>query len=200
MLKKAVILGVSALSAMAMHHADININNTDIEGGIRFDMGEFNHAFDPETYMAGFRILAGDEENTDDLGRDIEPLYELNFLLQNSVAGNRNLRFGMGVKFEYTSVNNLDYMALPLGIEAAYRLPLNFALPIHVGGSFYFAPEVLAFSDAKYYREARIYADMEVIKYGSVTVGYRSIDTDYDVDNGDANYNSSLYAGFKFAF
>lgn len=198
MFKSALLLTVGAMSAMAMHQAEININNTDIEAGFRFDMAERNYAFDPETYMLGFHILAGDEDNSDDLGNDIEPLLEANFLLQNYVGSNKNLRFGMGIKFEYTAYNDFTYMSLPLGVEASYRLPINTSLPIRIGGTFYYAPEVLAFDDAKHYREARVYLDLEVIRYGSLTFGYRSIDTDFE--QGDATYNRALYAGFKFAF
>lgn len=196
MLKPIALLSTCALSALAMHTAEININNKDIEAGFRFDMAQQNYAIDPETYMFGLHIISGDPDHSDAV--DIEPLYEVNFLLQNRLTTNRDLRIGMGIKFEYTKLNSATYMALPLGIEASYRLPIGSVLPVNVGASFYFAPEVLSFNKAQNYMEYRIYTDIEVIKYGYITLGYRNIRT--DLTYRDMDYNDAMYAGFKFSF
>jgi len=39
MLKKLTMLSVCAASAFALHTAEININNKDLEVGAQFDMG-----------------------------------------------------------------------------------------------------------------------------------------------------------------
>jgi len=52
--------------------------------------------------------------------------------------------------------------------------------------------------NAKNFLEYRVSFDMEVIEHGNITVGYRSIQTNYVAR--DMSYNKSAYIGFKFAF
>ena len=57
-------------------------------------------------------------------------------------------------------------------------------------------------NDAKSFLQYGINLDIEVIQNGLVTVGYRNLDTNYNVSGRtmNANYNSSAYVGFKFKF
>jgi len=196
MLKKTALLGLCSLSAFAMHTAEVNLNNKDIEGSLRFDMGQFNPALAPETYMLGVRVLHGDDSHGD--ARDNDPLVEVNFLLQNSFRAVSGLTLGMGVKLDYTETGSQTYLAMPLGLEASYRLPGNLAVPLRLSSSLYYAPSSLAFDDADSYFEFRAGIDAEIVENGYIVAGYRTIDTDYD--RADMNYNHSVYAGFRFAF
>ena len=199
MLKKLTILSLCAASAMAVHIGELNINNTDVEAELRFDMGQFNTMLDPDTTYVGVRFMRGSEEHSDNALDEDKNLLEVNYLMQRPLDAHDALTLGIGIKVDHTTAGNLDFLAASLGIEAEYRLPT--AVPLYVGGAFYYAPEVLAFMDARHYVEGTVHVDIEVIQRGRVTFGYRNIETEYDVaGDGDVSFNKSLYGGFKFAF
>jgi len=201
MLKKLALLSITAVSALAMHTVELNVNEKDVEGRLRLDMGQFNDSVMTDTVFLGMALLHGSEDNSD---ANPKTLVEINFLMQRSISATDDaLTLGMGVKLDYTQLKfslspQQDYFALPIGIEANYRFPFDIAVPLHVGGSFYYAPEVLSFEDAKNYLEYRAYFDVEIIEGGKIRLGYRSIDTDTKKHN--INYNHSAYLGFKMAF
>lgn len=193
MLKKIGLVALCAASAFAMNSADININDKDLELGAKFDMGQFNDNVEPDTILIGARYLHGDEDNSD--VNDVDDYYELSFLMQNQM-GNEDLTLGLGLKLNSTK----DYSTVPLGVEAKYHVPADTGIPIYVNLGLYYAPSVLTMQDADKYLEYRAEADFEVIENGRVTLGYRVMNTDYDDERGDVEYNKSMYIGFKFAF
>ena len=199
MLKKLTILSLCAASAMAVHIGELNINNTDVEAELRFDMGQFNTMLDPDTTYIGVRYMRGSEEHSDDALTEDKNLLEVNYLMQRPVDAHDALTLGIGIKVDHTTAGDLDFLAASLGIEAEYRLPT--AVPLYIGGAFYYSPEVLSFMDARHYVEGTAHVDIEVIERGRVTLGYRNIETEYDVSgDGDVSFNKSFYGGFKFAF
>ncbi|MCD6258606.1 MAG: hypothetical protein J7J31_03270 [Helicobacteraceae bacterium] len=197
MLKKITLFAAAATSAFAMHSAQININDKDLELGARLDMGQFNHAVEPDTVFLGAKFLKADGENSDPKIENLEEFYEVNFLMLREIS-NSGLSMGLGVKMNYTQ----DFVSIPLGIEARYKLPISDVVPFYLGGSFYYAPESLAMKDAHSFQEYRFHLDIEVIKNANVTMGYRSLETNYEVNNhrDDFTYNKSAYIGFKFLF
>ncbi|WP_321778883.1 YfaZ family outer membrane protein [Sulfurimonas sp.] len=199
MLKKIGLLALCGVSAFAMHSVELNINDKDLEFGVKVDMGQFNEATDPDTVFLGAKLLHGSKDHSDaKSSSDLNDYYEVNFLMQRKVKST-DLVIGLGVKLNGTK----NYNTFPLGAEASYKLPFGDTMPLFVNGSIYFAPEVLSMQDAKNFLEYRVGLDLEVIKNGSVTLGYRSLDTNYISGKGysdDFNYNKSVYIGFKFAF
>jgi len=193
MLKKIGLVALCAASAFAMHTAEININDEDLEIAAQFDMGQFNDDVEPDTVLIGGRYLHGGEDNSN--VNDVDDYYEISFLMQNQM-GNEDLTLGLGLKLNYTE----DYSTVPLGAEAKYHLPLEKTIPIFINMAVYYAPSVLTMKDADKYFEYRMSADFEVIDNGKVTLGYRVMNTDYDDARGDVEYNKSMYIGFKFAF
>ena len=192
MFKKLGLMAVSAVSVFAMHSAEINVNNADLELGVRFDMGQFNDNVEPDTVFLGAKYLNADERHSD--YSNIDDYQELNFLMQKEVGDGFTL--GLGVKLNHTK----NFVSVPLGVEASYKLPTNAEISFYLNGSLYYAPEVLCLDNADGFSEFRINLDAEVIENGRVTVGYRSFETDYDNTRGRDKYNSSVYLGFKFAF
>ena len=203
MLKKILLLGISALSAYAMHTAEININNKDLELDAQIDIGQFNDAVEPDTMFVGVKFFNADAEHSDNEYADIDPYYEVSFLMMRPV-GNQGLKIGLGVKLNYTEItlpefnSNKDFMTIPLGLEADYKLPFKGYFPMHLSGELYYAPSVLSFSNADSFFEYRMSCELEVIDNGRVIFGYRSLDTNYE--NMDFSYNSSWYVGFKVKF
>jgi hypothetical protein len=189
--------GVTTLSAY--HNAQINLNNTDIEGRLNFDMGQFNENVDPETTYIGLRYLHG--ERSQSLLGNSNGLFEVNFLLKGNLPSFEDLNLGLGVKFDGISVDSKTngvsdtlFMALPVGIHATYHLPVPM-VPIYLGAEAYYAPEVLSFYDANNYKEYNAHLDVEVIPRAKLTVGYRWIDLNYSV-----NYTKAIYGGLSFSF
>jgi len=199
MLRKILLITATAISAFALHTAEININDRDLELGAKLDMGQFNDSVEPNTIFIGGRFLNGQKENSKDESgtalTKIDPFYEVNFLMKKAI-GDMGMSFGMGAKLNYTK----NFSSMPLGLEFEYAIPAKKLVPMYVYGSLYYAPSALSFSDAKDFIEYRMSYDVEVIENGRVTIGYRNINTNYDTPSGKVVYNDSFYAGFKFAF
>jgi hypothetical protein len=195
MLKKITILALCAASAFAMHSGELNINESDVEVSAKFDVGQFNENVEPDTMFIGGKFLNAAEKHTSDENAKIDPYFEANFLLQKELASS-GMTLGLGMKLNYTK----DYSALPLGIEFSYKIPADALIPMYIHGNLYYAPSALAFSNAKDFLEYRIGYDVEVIPHGRVTVGYRTLKTNYDGGLGDFTYNESWYAGFIINF
>lgn len=200
MLRKIILLTATAMSAFALHTAEININDRDLELSAKLDMGQFNDSVEPNTIFVGGKFLSGQKENSsvESTGENlvkIDPYFEANFLMKKAI-GDMGMSFGMGAKLNYTK----DFSSLPLGLEFEYIIPAKKLIPMYVYGSVYYAPSALSFSDAKDFLEYRIAYDIELIENGRVTIGYRNINTNYDTALGNVVYNESFYLGFKFAF
>jgi hypothetical protein len=198
MLKIFALITFGWVSLFALHTAEININQDDLELRGNLDIGQINYSVEPNTTFVGVRLVNGDEAHSDREGAKNGSYVDINFLLKNQTPV-RGLSFGLGVKVNYADSFSQDFVSIPLGIEAIYRLPISSSIPIYIGGSIYYAPSVLSLADASDFLEYRLNLDIAVIKNGYITIGYRSMDTDYETI-GDYNYNSSGYIGFKFSF
>ncbi len=197
MLKKILFVMISVTSAFAFHIGELNINNKDIEAQLRFDMGQFNEQVDPHTTFLGLRYINADRDHSD-YNKDPE-LFELNALMQREVGTLPELTLGLGVKLDLTDLGDEDYLAMPLGMEASYRLATDDFIPIHIGAHFYYAPEVLSFRDAKRYLEYKVDVDLELIPNGFITGGYRHIEVKYE-HGSSQKLNAAWFLGFKVYF
>jgi len=200
MLKIFTLITFSWISLFAMHSAEININKEDLELVGKLDMGQINHSVEPDTTFVGIRLVNGDKVNSDRRRSENGSFIDLNFLLRNDTQI-KGLAIGLGIKINYADSFSNDFVAIPLGLEAVYKLPLANLIPMYIGGSIYYAPSVLSLADAEEFFEYKLNFDLAVIRNGYITIGYRSIDTNYVAKKGgDYNYNSTGYIGFKFAF
>ncbi len=204
MLKKLSIIVACAASAFALHNAELNINDKDLEVGAQFDVGQFNDAVEPDTMFIGAKFLSADSTHSTDDVSTINPYFEGNFLIMREV-GKLGMSFGMGAKLNYTKVEETDFSALPLGVEFAYKIPAPELVPMSINGSLYYAPQVLSFAEGKDYLEYRIHYDVELIQNAGLTLGYRSLNTTFKDSVGtknknSINYNASWYFGFKVKF
>ncbi|WP_373036186.1 YfaZ family outer membrane protein [Sulfurimonas sp.] len=197
MFKKLGLLAICAASAFAMHNVELNVNDKDLEFGAKVDMGQFNENVEPDTVFVGAKILHGSVDNSDfTSSSQMQDYVEANFLMQRKVEAT-DLVIGLGVKLNATK----NFTSIPLGAELGYKFAFSDKFPLYLRGALYYAPEVLSMQDAKSFLEYRASLDLEVIKNASVTLGYRSIDTNYTSSTGgDKTYNKSAYVGVKFAF
>jgi len=204
MLKKIGLLCAFSISVFAMHSAEININQKDLEFGLNIDMGQYNRGIEPDTTFVGVTYLKASDDNSADKNanpQDLKYFVELSFLIKQEIK-NTGLKVGLGVKTNFSKISDATFMSVPIGIEASYELPLKNFIPVEVGGEIYYAPESLSFSDAGSFLEYRLGVTLEVIERGSIFVGYRNIDTNYEISSikTDITYNESAYFGFKFEF
>lgn len=194
MLKKLLLSALISSAAFAAHQVEVNANDREVEGQIRLDMGRMGSL--AHTYL-GARFLNGDNNNSQTI-TDINPLMEVSFMVQGDVAGVRGLKVGLGIKGEHTKIDGRGFAAIPLGIEAELKLPLNSPIAFYLGGSLYYAPSALCFKDGDDYLETRIHVDAEPIENARVEVGYRQIDT--DLKNRSVTYNDAWYFGLRLDF
>lgn len=199
MLKKLALMVALSASVFAMHSAELNINDKDLELRADMDLGQVNDTVEPDSTFIGASVLKGSDEHSSTGKVDVKPYYEARFLMIREIKDS-GVKAGIGVKANFTGLSDYSYTTIPLGLEAKYTLPAE--IPVTVGASVYYAPESLAFSDANSFLEYRAYLNLEMIDRGSVVVGYRSLDTEYKVNTvkSSINLNKSVYFGFKFAF
>jgi hypothetical protein len=158
-------------------------------------MGRMGNAMN-NAYI-GARFLNGDNNNSKTIV-DPDPLMEVSFMVMRPVQGVQGLKLGLGIKGEYTEIDGERYAAIPLGIEAELRLPINTPFPFYLNGAFYYAPSVLSFKEGDGYMETRIGLDVEPIENARFGVGYRIIDT--DLKTRDVTYNDAWYFGMRLDF
>jgi len=195
MLKILTVATLTTVSLFALHTAELNLNDKDLEVGVKFDMGQFNDNVEPNTMFVGGKFMDADASHSDDTPLELEQYAEINFLMMREIEG-KGIKIGMGAKLNYTK----DYSTLPLGLELTYKVPGVELMPMHLNASVYHAPEVLSFIDANSYFEYRVSVDLELIENGFLTVGYRSMNTNYQTVVDDLNYNATGYFGFKISF
>ncbi len=194
MLKKLLLTALISSTAFAAHQVEVNVNDKEVEGQIRLDMGRMGSL--EHTYL-GARFLNGDNNNSKTIS-DPNALMEVSFMVQNDVRGVRGLKVGLGFKGEHTKIDGQGYDAIPLGIEAELKLPLNSPVAFYLGGALYYAPSALCFKDADDYFETRIHLDAEPIENARVEVGYRQIDT--NLKDRRVTYNDAFYFGLRLDF
>lgn len=200
MIKKIILGTLIGTSAFAAHQVEFNLNRIEAEGQVRFDLSEMGVPL--EGAYAGARILNGDKRHSDKI-EEISPLKEVSFTVMRPVERVPGLSLGLGIKGEYTKFDGERYAAIPLGIEADMKLPLETPLPWHLGGALYYAPSDLTFHDGDKYLEVRTYLDAEVIHNGHIEVGYRNIDPDlktHPIKSNTVTYNEAFYWGLRLDF
>ncbi|WP_310438989.1 YfaZ family outer membrane protein [Sulfuricurvum sp.] len=195
MLKKIFFTLLVSTSVFAAHQVGVNVNDREVGGEIRLDMGRMGNAMN-NAYI-GARFLNGDNNNSKTIV-DPDPLVEVSFMVMRPVQGVQGLKLGLGIKGEYTEIDGERYAAIPLGIEAELRLPINTPFPFYLNGAFYYAPSVLSFKEGDGYMETRIGLDVEPIENARFGVGYRIIDT--DLKTRDVTYNDAWYFGMRLDF
>ena len=199
MLKKLLVtLLLLGSTAQAYHEFEINLNNRDLDLHLDLDMGQFNNSIEPENLMIQTRLLVASDENADLPKEKDENLFgELGFIAQATSAMAPGLTMGMGVKLAYGYIQSGSVFAMPIGVITDYLLFDSF--PLHIGGKFYYAPEVLSFNNSTSYMEYQGNLNLELMERGLITVGYRGIDTPVE-QSSKAYYNRSFFFGFKFKF
>jgi hypothetical protein len=200
MLKKIVLLAASAISAFALHMAEVNINKKDLEVSVKFDIAQFYDIIEPNTMFVGAKFFNPDKSQSSDLDPySIDPYLEADFFIIREI-GNKGMSLGMGIKINNLAINDEDFITLPLGVSLAYPLPFDL-VPMSITGLLFYAPESLCISpNADGYLEYKIHYDAELVENANVTLGYRNIKPSFSNYLGSLKYNSSWYFGYRVRF
>lgn len=108
---------------------------------------------------------------------------------------------GLGIRAVYTGIDHDSGGIVALGGQLEGRMPSMNRLGLT--GYAYYGPEVLAFGDVNDYREFGVAVDYELIRGGSVYVGYRNITQSFDLLQGfksDVEVEDSAHIGFRLKF
>lgn len=194
MLKKLALLSATVATTFAMHVAEININDKDLELGAKLDMGQFNESVEPDTVFIGATFLKADGNYSSPKTNSLDPFFDVSLLMIQNIRESP-FRLGLGVKANYTN----KFVSVPLGVTGEFLIESRKLVPMKLVGEVYYAPKVLSFYDGDNFFSYKLSFDIEIIKNGNITLGYRRLETNY-VNNVDFVYNKSAFAGFKLKF
>lgn len=177
------MLALSPL-AKAASGLDLNINNDAVRGILEFDISN-NLVIDGNWYYHQ------DRGNIFGVGMHV---------VGAATSGPDPVRAGVGARLLRIDSNTKGRDsggALPIGGFVSYTLPdyNRFVL----GGSFYYAPGVLSFSDTDEYWEASAWGGYSVLRTAQVYLGVRTIKADFD-DSPSVTFDTGLHFGIRLRF
>lgn len=118
-------------------------------------------------------------------------------LVDNAGTANQAFRVGLGGRLFAVDADGGSGGMLAIGAWARYNFPEanRFAL----AGNLRFAPGVTSFGDVEGFIEYGVRGEYEVLRNGSLYVGYRRLRADFDgADNVDLD--EGLHLGMHFTF
>lgn len=118
-------------------------------------------------------------------------------LVDNAATDAAPFQVGLGGRVQLLDTDGPSGGAISLGAWGRYNFPgaNRFAL----AGNIYFAPDVTSFGDMENFLEYGIRGEYEVLRNGSLYLGYRKIEADFDVVN-NADIDKGLHFGMHFTF
>ena len=117
-----------------------------------------------------------------------------------ATGGPNPLRAGLGarlLRIDSDILGRDSGSALPLGGFMNYRIPGYDRFS--VGGSLYYAPDVLSFSDVRKYWEYNAWAAYDVFRAGQVYLGVRGIKANFE-DSPEVTFDTGLHIGLRLKF
>jgi hypothetical protein len=118
-----------------------------------------------------------------------------------AATGGRNpLQAGLGgrlLRVDSDVKGRDDGQVLPLGGFVSYTLPdyNRFA----IGGSLYYAPDVLAFGDTNRYFEGNVWGAYSVLRNGQVYLGLRRVEAGFK-NSPSVTFDTGIHAGLRLRF
>jgi len=179
-----VALLVVSAPALAANGLDLNLNNDAARIKLDFDLSNnlvvdasWLHHQDRGNVVGGGLHVTGDATG----GRDpVRAGIGGRLLWANSRVGGKD-----------------DGMALPIGGFVTYTIPEYNRFM--VGGSIYYAPDVLSFGDMTKYQEFNAWAGYSVLRQGQVYLGARSVKADYK-RSPSVTFDTGLHLGVRLRF
>jgi len=176
------LLGGSPLAAA--NGLDLNVNNKAVRVTMDFELSNnlvldgswFHHQDKGDVYGAGLHVTGA------------------------ATAGRDPLRAGLGgrlLRVDSDAGGREDGSVLPLGGFVSYTLPeYNRFL---LGGSLYYAPDVLSFGDVSTYWEYNAWAGYSVLRSGQVYLGVRGIRAEFE-NTPNVSMDTGVHFGLRLRF
>lgn len=177
------MLALSPL-AKAASGLDLSINNDAARGILEFDISN-NLVIDGSWYYHQ------DRGNIFGVGMHV---------VGAATSGPDPARAGVGIRLMGIDSNTQGRDsggALPIGGFVTYTLPdyNRFVL----GGSLYYAPEVLSFSDVEQYWEGTLWGGYNILRTAQVYLGVRTIKADFE-DSPNVTFDTGVHVGIRLRF
>ena len=187
MLRRYCLLAALFACAPLAHSAngiDLNVNNKaarvtvdfDLSNNLQVDANLYHHQDKGNVFGAGLHLTGA------------------------ATGGRDPLRAGLGgrlLRIDSKVAGRDDGTALPLGGFVNYRLP-DYNRFV-VGGSIYYAPDVLAFGDVTRYWEYNAWAGYSVLRDGQIYLGLRGIRASFDA-SPNVTFDSGVHFGLRLRF
>lgn len=179
------VLAMLACSTTALaNEIDLNVNNDAVR--ITGGMGLSNNL-----------LLDGTWFHHQDRG----DVYGVGFHLTGAATGGRNpLKAGLGgrlLRIDSDAKGRDSGQAIPIGGFVNYTLP-DYDRFV-VGGSLYYAPDVMTFSDVTKYWEYNAWAGYSVLREGQIYLGVRGIYANFD-KSPNVTMDTGLHVGLRLKF
>lgn len=118
-------------------------------------------------------------------------------LVDNAATETAPFQVGLGGRLQLVDTEGPSGGAISLGAWGRYSFPG--ANRFAIAGNVYFAPDVTSFGDMENFLEYGVRGEYEVLRNGSLYLGYRKIEADFDVVD-DADLDKGLHFGMQFTF
>ncbi len=110
-----------------------------------------------------------------------------------------NLPTTVGLGIQGNAFKESDIKGAAIGLGGSVRVNLPDAPGLSIETAVHFAPDVLAFSDAKRFTRARLQANYRIIRTVDISGGYRYLNT--KLKTGEKNtFESGMFLGLKLLF
>lgn len=118
----------------------------------------------------------------------------------NPASSQRPVQFGVGAKAYVGNYDkaDLDVGALAIGAQLRFVIPSALA-PMAATVGFYYAPDIVSFSDADSLTELTFRFEFEIVPSTSAYFGYRRLEVDFK-DLNDAEFDDSFHLGIRISF
>jgi hypothetical protein len=177
-----VLLALSP--AAAANSLDLNINN---------DALRITGSFDLSNNLVADGSWFHHQDNGNVLGAGLH--------VTGAATGGRDpVRAGLGGRLLWVDssvAGKDDGVVLPIGGFVQYTLPEYNRF--FLGGSLYYAPDVLSFSDTKKYLEYNAWGGYSVLRQGQIYLGLRKISADFK-RSPSVTFDTGLHFGLRLQF
>ncbi|MEA3315953.1 MAG: YfaZ family outer membrane protein [Campylobacterota bacterium] len=170
----------------------LNINNKTLE--IAGDV-YLNNLYNLNNYTNYYFTASYMKTQTED--EDISNrLSTVGFKITNSRMNSWGLSFGMGMKAIYSSIEDTDLMAMPLGLHIQYEPNEMFFFALEG----YYSPQVLTFMDATNYKSGEFSINYRILRDGYIYAGFRKIIAETENSNKEIEFDDNPFFGFRVRF
>jgi hypothetical protein len=133
--------------------------------------------------------------------QDRGDIFGVGFHVTGAATGGRNpLKAGLGgrlLRIDSDAKGRESGQAVPIGGFVNYTLPRYDRFV--VGGSLYYAPDVMSFSDLTKYWEYNAWAGYSVLRQGQIYLGVRGIYANFDT-TPNVTMDTGVHVGLRLKF